>query len=35
MELLHDSGSPPTMTISYLDKLNPQQRARSNMADRL
>src|SRR5499433_1487331 len=26
MELLHDSGSPPTMTISYLDKLNPQQR---------
>src|SRR5262249_54742982 len=25
MELLHDSGSPPTMTISYLDKLNPQQ----------
>src|SRR5215471_7171293 len=26
MHLLHDSGSPPTMTISYLDKLNPQQR---------
>ena len=26
MELLHDSGSPLTMTISYLDKLNPQQR---------
>jgi DNA helicase-2/ATP-dependent DNA helicase PcrA len=26
MKLLHDSGSPPTMTISYLDKLNPQQR---------
>src|SRR6516165_2621188 len=26
MELLPDSGSPPTMTISYLDKLNPQQR---------
>src|SRR6516162_5267948 len=26
MELLHDSGSPPTMTISYLDQLNPQQR---------
>src|SRR5215472_2189684 len=26
MELLHDSGSPPTMTTSYLDKLNPQQR---------
>src|SRR5437660_9442883 len=26
MKLLHDSGSPPTMTISYLDKLNSQQR---------
>jgi UvrD/REP helicase N-terminal domain len=26
MHLLHDSGSPPTMSISYLDKLNPQQR---------
>src|SRR5215813_13390482 len=24
--LVHDSGSPPTMTIFYLDKLNPQQR---------
>src|SRR5262249_37752492 len=26
MELIHDSGSPPTMTTSYLEKLNPQQR---------
>ena len=26
MELLHDSGSSLTMTISYLEKLNPRQR---------
>src|SRR5262245_16856326 len=26
MELLHDSGSSLAMTISYLEKLNPQQR---------
>src|SRR5258708_4133086 len=26
MDLVNDSGSPLTMTISYLEKLNPQQR---------